>query len=113
MESPKIELVQGDKVRVQYTDKDLDILNKKNKKVGIRDVIYNAVYDNKAIAAGLFREQVSNHKISLKKINTMIDEANDEIKTQQQNIAANKATIAKIEEILDKFEGMIEEVKSL
>ena len=113
MNTPKIELIKGEKVRVQYTDKDLDILNKKNKKVGVRDVIYNAVYDNKAIAAGLFREQVSKHKVSLKQIKQIILDAEAEIKTQQQNIAANKATVLKVEEILVKFDDMIKEVKSL
>jgi len=113
MNTPKIELIEEDKVRVQYTDKDLDILNKKNKIVGKRDVVYNAVYDNKAITVGLFKEQVSKHKKSLKEIKKMVGDAEAEIINQQQNIAANRATIVKVEEILVKFDAMIKEVKSL
>ena len=113
MNTPIIELVKGNKVRVQYTDKDLDILNKKNKVVGVRDVVYNAVYNNKAITAGLFREKVSEHKNSIKKIKIMIKDAEAEIETQKQNIAINTATVKKVEEIVVKFGDMIKQVKEL
>lgn len=113
MNTPKIELVDGEKVRVQYTDEDLDILNKKNKTVGVRNVIYDAIYNNKAITAGLFREKVSEHKNSIKQLKSMIKGAEAEIKVQEQNIAINTATVKKVEEIIVKFGDMIKEVKGL
>lgn len=111
--SQEVKINDKGEVTLRYVEPNSEIRNKKNKVVGSRDIIYDAVYTNTTVAINMFKEKIQEYKKSIKELEERNKTEESNIKDATFNLQINNSSIESLKNMIVKSENIVKDIKEL